>query len=102
MYRTIPDSKSTESITTSQSNAELSDFGDNNANLAGKWVMFRADGGDVTIQRAASDPTLGAGAGLTIADGEMEELFVDPAGEMTLYMIGSGSCSLHALYDSEG
>lgn len=99
-FRTIPDSKGTVSVATSEGNVELDAFDSND--LSGKWVFFKARGGNVTIQRASSSPTLTAAVGLTIEDGKMEELYVDPAGEMTLYHIGSASCSLDAYFDSEG
>lgn len=102
VFRTIPDDIETESVTTSEGNAELTAWGAGNVDLSGKWVFFKARGGNVTIQRAASSPSLTAGVGFTIEDGKMEELYVDPDGEMTLYFIGSASCSLDALYDSEG
>lgn len=93
VMRTIPSSSDTETVGTSEVNFELTAFGSGNLDLSGKWVFFRAVGGDITIQRGTASPALVAGEGFVIKDGAIEELFVDAGEEMTCYAIASAAAS---------
>lgn len=100
--RTIPDTRNTETIGVGETSFELNTFGAGNIDLTGHWVYFRASGGDVTLLRATSSPTIVLGVGFVVKDGETEELYVDAGSELTCYAIASAaSTSLIASFDSD-
>lgn len=104
ILRTIPDASDTEAVAATNGSHDLTAYGAGPVDLRGKWVFFKARGGNVTLRRivAAETPTLVLGQDLTILDGEMEEFFVDKGTtHSSLRTIGSAVCQLDVLFDSE-
>jgi hypothetical protein len=105
IFRTIPDSFETESITTSSGTVDLASFGAGTVDLTQLgWVFVQARGGNVTMRRILTGeaPTLTAGQGFTILDGEVEEVYLDPGSTHTkLRVIASANCNLDIHYDSK-
>lgn len=98
IQRTIPDSLTSIVVAGTQT-----DSVDALVAYAGTYVFVAARGTAVTIQRytVGAEPTLAAGVGFTLADGEMQEFYVDPDGEMNLSHIGGGAGAIDISFDSD-
>lgn len=104
--RTIPDSRKTESVSTTAMvdlGSVIADDGPDTSNaqdLGGRWVFLVATGADVTVQRGNAPGTAGSGL-VIVADGKAEEFWVDPKGSKDLHALSGSAASLHILWDSE-
>lgn len=97
LYRTIPNTQDDISVGTSATYSATA-----LAPYAGMVVFLVANGGDISILRGSDvSGAFAAGQGITISDGKYEELYVDPNGSFGLNHIGTASCTLHVLSDSE-
>lgn len=99
IHRTIPDAPGASlGVTTSpQYSATALEA------YRGKWVYLKASGADVAVARGdhTGGSPLSVANGFPIADGAVEEFFVDPRGAVGLTRVGSAAGDLYILSDSE-
>jgi hypothetical protein len=95
VMKTIPNSSLDLSVTTTAAADDISE-------VAGKWVVLEAIGGDVTYKKGDHASTLTAGSSLVLTNGDTVDFFISGDGELELtHVVASGTATLRIHYDSE-